>query len=78
MKDVLQQRLAELGISQSDLTRRIAQKRQVENPANLQSAVHNALKDPESRRYATIVELIEAMDGEVVIRWKDYREVKIV
>jgi hypothetical protein len=78
MKDLLQQRLDELGISQSELARRIAQKRQVENPANLQSAVHNALKDPESRRYSTILELIEAMDGEVVIRWKDYREVKLV
>jgi len=48
------------------------------DPNNLQSAVSNALKDPDSRRYSSILELIEAMDGEVVIRWKNYEEVKVL
>ncbi len=82
MKDVLQQRFEELGISQAELARRIAKKRQKpgENldPNNLQSAVSNALKDPDSRRYSSILELIEALDGEVVIRWKNYEEVKVL
>jgi len=82
MKDLLQQRFEELGISQAELARRIAKKRQKpgENvdPNNLQSAVSNALKDPDSRRYSSILELIEAMDGEVVIRWKNYEEVKVL
>jgi ribosome-binding protein aMBF1 (putative translation factor) len=81
MKDLLQKRFEELGISQAELARRIAEKRQepgkVVKPDNLQSAISNALKDPDSRRHRAILELIEAMDGEVVIRWKDYKEVKI-
>lgn len=77
MKELLQQRLKELGLTQAELARRIAEKRQLENPENLQSAVHNALKDPDSRKYSAILELIDAMDGEVVIRWKDYKEVKV-
>lgn len=77
MKELLQQRFQELGISQAELARRIAEKRNLDKPENIQSAVYNALKDPDSRKYSAILELIEAMDGEVVIRWKDYREVKV-
>jgi hypothetical protein len=82
MKDLLQKRFDELGISQAELARRIAEKRrkpgEEPKPDNFHSAVHNALKDPESRRYSSILELIEAMDGEVVIRWKNYEEVKVL
>lgn len=76
MRDLLQQRFEELGISQAELARRVAEKRQNVKPDNLQSAISNALKDPDSRRYSAILEIVEAMGGEVVIRWKDYREVK--
>ena len=48
------------------------------NPDNLQSAISNALKDPDSRRHSAVLELIEVMGGEVVIRWKDYKEVKVL
>lgn len=78
MKELLQQRFQELGISQAELARRIAGKRNLDKPENLQSSIYNALKDPDSRKYSAILELIEAMDGEVVIRWKDYREVKVL
>jgi hypothetical protein len=82
MKDLLKQRFEELGISQAELARRIAEKRQepgkAVNPDNLQSAISNALKDPDSRRHSAVLELIEVMGGEVVIRWKDYKEVKVL
>ena len=82
MKDLLQRRLEELGITQAELARRIAKKRQEPgkdiDPNHLQSAISNAIKDPSSRRYSAILELIEAMDGEVVIRWKNYDEVKVL
>jgi hypothetical protein len=81
MKDVLDERLGELGITKYELTRKVLDLRgQPSDPpeiSKLQSAVSKALKEPDGRRYAAIVELVEAMGGEVIIRWKDYKEVKV-
>lgn len=81
MKDVLDERLGELGITKYELTRKVLELRgQPSDPpeiSKLQSAVAKALKEPNGRRYAAIVELVEAMGGEVIIRWKDYKEVKV-
>lgn len=81
MKDILKERLDELDISQYELTRRVVELRKQEGQdtsiSNLSSAVAKALKEPNGRRYSAIVELVEAMGGEIVIRWKDYKEVKV-
>lgn len=81
MKDVLNERFDELDITKYELTRRVLELRgQSSEPAEinkLQSAVAKALKEPDNRRYSAIAELVEAMGGEVVIRWKDYKEVKV-
>lgn len=82
MKDILQDRFEELAISQYELTRRVVELRKREGEetevSRLQSAVAKALKDPDGRRYRAIAELIQAMGGEIVIRWKDYKEVKVL
>lgn len=80
MKDILEERFETLGITKYELTRRIVELRgkpgEPTEISKLQSAVSQALREPDGRRYAAIAELIEAMGGEVVVRWKDYREVK--
>ena len=82
MKDILQKRFEELDISQYELTRRVVELRKNEGEetevSRLQSAVARALKEPDGRRYRAIAELIQAMGGEIVIRWKDYKEVKVL
>jgi hypothetical protein len=40
--------------------------------------VTKAVKDPDGRRYSAIAELVDAMDGEIIVRWKDYKEVKVL
>ena len=81
MKDVLDERFGDLGITKYELTRRILELRgkpgEPSEISKLQSSVANALKEPDGRRYAAIAELVEAMGGEIVIRWKDYKEVKV-
>jgi hypothetical protein len=82
MKDALQERLEELGISLYELTGRVVEKRKESGQdttiPKLQSAVTKAVKDPDGRRYSAIAELVDAMDGEIIVRWKDYKEVKVL
>lgn len=81
MKDVLQERLDDLDITKYELTRRVVELRKQEGQnttiSKLSSAVAKALDEPNGRRYSAIAELVEAMGGEIVIRWKDYKEVKV-
>lgn len=81
MKEVLDERFDDLGITKYELTRRVLDLRgKPSEPTEiqrLQSAVTKALNEPDGRRYAAIAELVEAMGGEIVIRWKDYKEVKV-
>jgi hypothetical protein len=81
MKQVLQDRLNSLGISQYELTRRIAAKRNAQggdtSTSKIQSSIYQALKEPDSRRYAMIEEIVKAMGGEIVIRWTSIEEVKV-
>ena len=81
MKDALDERFEELGITKYELTRRVLELRgQPGEPteiSKLQSAVAKALKEPDGRRYAAIAELVEAMGGEIIIRWTDHKEVKV-
>ena len=81
MKEVLYERFDDLGITKYELTRRVLDVRgKPSEPTEiqrLQSAVTKALNEPDGRRYAAIAELVEAMGGEIVIRWKDYKEVKV-
>lgn len=76
MKDVLQERLDELGITKYELSKRIAEKRGSDKATTVSSIVAKTFDSPEGRRYSNIAEIVEAMGGEIVIRWKDYREVK--
>jgi hypothetical protein len=81
MKEALYERFDDLGITKYELTRRVLDLRgKPSEPTEIQriqSAVTKALKEPDGRRYAAIAELVEAMGGEIVIRWKDYKEVKV-
>lgn len=81
MKAALQKRIDDLGISQTELTRRVVEQRMSQGHnttvSNLQSAVSKALKEPDGRRYSAIAELVEAMGGEIVIRWTNFEEVKV-
>jgi hypothetical protein len=84
IKSALQKRLQDLDISQYELTRRVVEQRNAKNTQDedttvqkLQSAVYKALKEPDGRRYSAIAEIVEAMGGEIVIRWTNVEEVKV-
>ncbi|WP_272066850.1 hypothetical protein [Oscillatoria sp. CS-180] len=81
MRDILQERLDELDITKYELTRRVVELRKQDGQdttiSKLSSAVTKALEEPDGRRYSAIAELVEAMDGELLVRWKDYKEVKV-
>jgi len=80
MKEILQDRFDELGISGYELTRRVVELRteagEETSIDKLKSSVAKTLKDPDGRRYSAIAEVIEAMGGEIFVRWKDYKDVK--
>ena len=81
IQNVLQERFEDLGITKYELTRRILELRgksgEPSEISKLQSAVAKALKEPDGRRYSAIAELVEAMGGEIIVRWTDHKEVKL-
>ena len=69
MKEILTERLEELGISRYELSRRLAAHRGLSAPTSVSTMVNNAFDNPDSRTYGNIADIIKVMGGEVVIRW---------
>lgn len=77
LKDILTERLIELGITKYELSKRIAEKRGSDKVTDVSSLVSNILDTPEKRRFSNVSEVIEALDGEIVIRWHNIHEQRL-
>ena len=73
MKQVLEQRLKALGITKYEVAKRIAEKKDTK-PTSVSNLVGRTFEDPEKRTYGNLLDIIEAMDGQVVIRWTNVEE----
>ena len=74
MKEILEERLNDLGITRYELAKRIAEKRGKKKVTDVSSMVSNTLDSPENRRYSNIAEIVEALGGDIVIRWHSVEE----
>lgn len=73
MKRVLEQRLTTLGISKYEIAKRVAKKKKAK-PTSVSNLVGRTFDSPESRTYGNLLDVIEAMGGQVVIRWTNVEE----
>lgn len=78
MNEILQGRLDELGITRYEVAKRIAESRGGKTkPGDVSSIVAKTLEEPEGRRFSNVAEVIEALGGEIVIRWHSVTEQRI-
>ena len=73
MKEILEARMKKLGLKPFDLAKKLAEKRG-KDPQAVSTTVLNVLKSPENRRYSSLAEIVELLDGEIVIRWHSVEE----
>ncbi len=81
-KDILEERLKELDWTAYKLAQEFARIREEEEGeekkvTSFVSSVRQALARPEKSSLKTIETIIKALDGEIVIRWKQKAEVVI-
>ena len=74
MKEILEERLAELGITPYEVARRLAENRGKGKVTDVSTTVNNVLSSPERRRYDTLAEVIKVLGGDIVIRWHSVEE----
>ena len=80
-EDILQNRLDELGISPFKLAHGVAEIRKNStgkevNPRNIASTIAKALENPGRSKLETIEQIVAALDGEIVVRWRRYEKVQ--
>lgn len=75
LSDALKKRLEKLDTTVYEVAKKIAESR---NPpkkvTDLNSTVAKVFDDPEGRRWSSVQEVIEAMGGEIVVRWHNIDE----
>lgn len=72
----IRQRMEELGIDLAALTRRYCDIRQAKGeasatPVNRRSMIAKAVMDDGNPKLETFLDILEALDGEILIQWKD-------
>lgn len=81
MKEIIEQRMAQLGYTQYKLTQEIcklrAQDGVVPPVSKYQSSIRLAIAQPEQVKTQIVLDIIKALGGEVVIRWNNPQEVKL-
>lgn len=79
--ELYQARLKELGWTKYRLAQEIVTIRQRRGEdvtfRSIESAIRRALANPDTASAQTNDDIVAAMDGEVVIRWKTVKEVKL-
>lgn len=79
-KEILENRLNELGWSAYKLAQMVTllrsqEEKEEKKVSNFVSLVRNALSKPDNSSLKTIETLVKALDGEIIIRWKQKKEV---
>ena len=74
MKDILQERLDDLGITKYEVSKRVAKSRGAARVTDVSSIVAKTLESPEGRRYSNVAEVVKALGGDIIIRWHSVEE----
>jgi hypothetical protein len=78
MNEVLEARLKQLGINKYELAKRIAIARGDESKQRaIAYQASRVVEDPDSRRFASVREVVEALGGSIVIQWENVTEIKV-
>lgn len=81
MKEVLAERIAQLGYTQYKVTQAVCKLRAedgiVPPVTRYNSSITKALDDPQNVKFYILEDLVKALDGEIVIRWNNPQEVKL-
>ncbi|NJP11922.1 MAG: hypothetical protein HC866_22655 [Leptolyngbyaceae cyanobacterium RU_5_1] len=78
MKEALAQRLEYLGWSDYKLTQEVCKLRgEPDAFRRYYSSIRSAVENPEKTQLQTIAEIIQVMDGDLSIRWRNIEEVKL-
>ena len=73
MKQILDERLKELGMTKYGLAKRLA-KIEGKEPHQIATRVAQTINEPENRKYCNVVDVVHALGGEIVIRWTNTTE----
>lgn len=81
-REIYLSRMEQLGWTEYRLVQEIVKLRQARGDTevkltNIQSSINKALKDPEGRATYINDDIVEALGGEFIIRWKNVEEVKV-
>ncbi|NJP11680.1 MAG: hypothetical protein HC866_21250 [Leptolyngbyaceae cyanobacterium RU_5_1] len=80
MKDVIENRMKQLGFSEYRVTKEVCQLRaqdgEVPPITKYHSSIRQAIDKPENVKFYIIEDIVKAMGGEIVIRWHNIEEVK--
>jgi hypothetical protein len=80
-REIYRTRMENLGWSEYRLVQEIVKLRQARGDEatiiSIQSSINKALKDPERRATYINDDIVQALGGEFVIRWKNVEEVKL-
>jgi hypothetical protein len=72
-REIYKERMAELGLSQADVVRRIVEIRQRRGEdvefQQIQSAIGRALKEPDRSSMLMNDEIVEALQGSTIVKW---------
>ncbi len=79
-KEILEERLKELEWTPYKLAQEVTRLKSIEkgenkNVTSYVSSVRQALMNPERSTLRTLETIIKALDGELVIRWKEKKEI---
>jgi hypothetical protein len=80
VKSLLTQRLTQLGLNPFQLASKIADLRgrkdgKEHSAKALASSIRQVLNNPLKTRVDKLAEIVDALDGEIVVRWKKYKVV---
>lgn len=76
MEDILAERLVQLGWKKFDVAKILAEKHG-KKPTDVSSRISSTFSNPDGRSYGHLKEVIEAMGGEIVIRWTTTQDVPV-
>ncbi|MBD1912117.1 hypothetical protein [Leptolyngbya sp. FACHB-16] len=81
MKEILAHRMQQLGYSQYKLTQEVCKLRSEDGDVppvlKYNSSIGKALNDPDNVKLYIIEDIVNALGGEIIIRWNNPQEIRV-
>lgn len=78
MKQVIEERLTDLSMNSYQLALKIAEERGTpEKGRDLSTQMSRLVGNPDGSKLKSVVEVVEALGGKLVIQWQDVKEVEV-